>query len=203
MSIFYGEVPIQWHYIIDVVLLFIFYNFTGLNFLRFLPFPLTWKIDHSVCLSQIGQWLQNGWSWNETDWNLAPLGTSDSLYKSSMFDPLVLKVILESFCALVSETPTQKRIVIEHKRSSFMTQRNTWFPVYAAPHTTIPLYSIPAYMVGVNQAYSRLSTTHGHITDCKLDSVVYGAVCVWVNVDLSCLGRTIYAQQFLGAKPPI
>ncbi len=31
---------------------------------------------------------------------------------------------------------------------------------------------------GVNQAYSRLSTTHGHITDCKLDSVVYAGV--WV-----------------------
>ncbi len=29
-----------------------------------------------------------------------------------------------------------------------------------------------------NQAYSRLSTTHGHITDCKLDSVVYAGVCV-------------------------
>ncbi len=25
----------------------------------------------------------------------------------------------------------------------------------------------------------------------------------WFNVDLSCLGRTIYARQFLGAKPPI
>ncbi len=33
----------------------------------------------------------------------------------------------------------------------------------------------------VNQAYSRLSTTHGHITDCKLDSVVYASVCVWVK----------------------
>ncbi len=31
---------------------------------------------------------------------------------------------------------------------------------------------------GVNQAYSRLSTTHGHITDCKLDAVVYAGVCV-------------------------
>ncbi len=31
---------------------------------------------------------------------------------------------------------------------------------------------------GGNQAYSRLSTTHGHITDCKLDSVVYAGVCV-------------------------
>ncbi len=29
----------------------------------------------------------------------------------------------------------------------------------------------------VNQAYSRLSTTHGHITDWKLDSVVYAGVC--------------------------
>ncbi len=57
--------------------------------------------------------------------------------------------------------------------------------------------------VGFFQAYSLLSTTHGHITDCKLYSVVYGGVCVWVNVDLSCLARTIYAQQFLGAKPLI
>ncbi len=32
--------------------------------------------------------------------------------------------------------------------------------------------------VGWNQAYSRLSTTHGHITDCKLYSVVYAGVCV-------------------------
>ncbi len=31
---------------------------------------------------------------------------------------------------------------------------------------------------GGYQAYSRLSTTHGHITDCKLDSVVYVGVCV-------------------------
>ncbi len=31
---------------------------------------------------------------------------------------------------------------------------------------------------GVNQAYSRLSTTHGHITDCKLDLVVHAGVCV-------------------------
>ncbi len=30
----------------------------------------------------------------------------------------------------------------------------------------------------VNKAYSRLSTTNGHITDCKLDSVVYAGVCV-------------------------
>ncbi len=29
----------------------------------------------------------------------------------------------------------------------------------------------------VNQAYSQLSATHGHITDCKLDSVVYAGVC--------------------------
>ena len=31
---------------------------------------------------------------------------------------------------------------------------------------------------GVNQAYSRLSTTHGYITDCKLDLVAYVGVCV-------------------------
>ncbi len=31
---------------------------------------------------------------------------------------------------------------------------------------------------GVNQAYSRQSTTYGHITDCKFDSVVYAGVCV-------------------------
>ncbi len=28
----------------------------------------------------------------------------------------------------------------------------------------------------MNQAYSRLSTTHGNITDCKLDLVVYAGV---------------------------
>ncbi len=31
--------------------------------------------------------------------------------------------------------------------------------------------------MGENQPYSRLSTTHGHITDCKLDSVVCVGVC--------------------------
>ena len=33
-------------------------------------------------------------------------------------------------------------------------------------------------LMGVDQAYSRLSTTHGYITDCKLDLVVYAGVCV-------------------------
>ncbi len=56
----------------------------------------------------------------------------------------------------------------------------------------------------VNQAYSRFSTTHGHITDSNLESVVYAGVCVVsFNVDLSCLRWTIYARQLLGAKPPI
>ena len=32
--------------------------------------------------------------------------------------------------------------------------------------------------VGGGQAYSRLTTTHGHITDCKLESVGYTSVCV-------------------------
>ena len=36
----------------------------------------------------------------------------------------------------------------------------------------------------MNQAYSRLSTTHGHITDCKLDSVVYVGVCVVILHDV-------------------
>ncbi len=59
-------------------------------------------------------------------------------------------------------------------------------------------------VVVVHQAYIRLSTTHGHITDCKLESGVYAGVYGWwFNVDPSCLGRTIYARQFLGAKPPI
>ncbi len=31
---------------------------------------------------------------------------------------------------------------------------------------------------GEESGYSGLSTTHGHITDCKLDSVVYADVCV-------------------------
>ncbi len=49
---------------------------------------------------------------------------------------------------------------------------------------------------GGNQAYSRLSTTHGHMTD-WLDSVVYAGVCVVIfNVDLSRLGRTIYTRHF-------
>ncbi len=52
----------------------------------------------------------------------------------------------------------------------------------------------------MNQAYSRLSTTHGHITDCKLDLVVYAGVCMAITVDLSCLGRTIYARQIFGCQ---
>ncbi len=31
---------------------------------------------------------------------------------------------------------------------------------------------------GGGQAYSLLPTTHGHMTDCKLDSVVYAGVSV-------------------------
>ena len=54
----------------------------------------------------------------------------------------------------------------------------------------------------VNQAYGRLSTTHGHFTDSKLDSVVYAGLCV-VILMWTCLVRAIYARQFLGAKPPI
>ncbi len=32
---------------------------------------------------------------------------------------------------------------------------------------------------GGNQAYSLLSATRGHITDCKLDSVVYACGLMW------------------------
>ncbi len=47
----------------------------------------------------------------------------------------------------------------------------------------------------MNQAYSRLSITHGHVTDCKLDSVVYAGVCVLVipksqmGCDASAMGK--------------
>ncbi len=41
------------------------------------------------------------------------------------------------------------------------------------------------------------------MTYCKLDSVVYGGVCVWVNVDLSCLGMKDLRPTVLGTKPPI
>ncbi len=35
-----------------------------------------------------------------------------------------------------------------------------------------------AIKLELDQAYSRLSTTHCHITDCKLDSVVHAGVCM-------------------------
>ncbi len=59
----------------------------------------------------------------------------------------------------------------------------------------------------VNQAYSRLSTTHGHITNCKLDSVVYADVCMvilcgpvlfWLND----LHLTILGCQATDSIPP-
>ncbi len=46
-------------------------------------------------------------------------------------------------------------------------------------HTRARLLLVVVVVVcGGYQAYSRLSTTHGHITDCKLDSVVYAGVCM-------------------------
>ncbi len=58
---------------------------------------------------------------------------------------------------------------------------------------------------GGNQAYSRLSTLHGHITDCKLDSVVYAGVGVVIEY-----GPVLFRPNdlrptisFFGAKPPI
>ncbi len=63
------------------------------------------------------------------------------------------------------------------------------------------------WVVRVNQTYSRLSTTHGHITDCKLDSVVYAGVCVWAHVDLSYFGPndlrpTVFRCQATDSFPP-
>ncbi len=57
---------------------------------------------------------------------------------------------------------------------------------------------------GGNQAYSRLSTTHGHITDCKLEPVVYAGVCV-VILMWTCLvwAERATPDSFFGAKPPI
>ncbi len=61
--------------------------------------------------------------------------------------------------------------------------------------------------MGVNQAYSRLSTTHGHITDCKLDSVVYVGVYA-CEIMWTCLVRAerstpdIFACQATDSIPP-
>ncbi len=38
----------------------------------------------------------------------------------------------------------------------------------------------------VNQVYGQLSTTHGHIPDCKLDSVVYAQWCMCMCVSYPC-----------------
>ncbi len=46
----------------------------------------------------------------------------------------------------------------------------------ANTYNIIAQLSKPAGGRGGNQAYSPLSTTRGHITNCKLDSVVYVAV---------------------------
>ncbi len=45
-------------------------------------------------------------------------------------------------------------------------------------YTVLCVWGVPCSVGGRNQACSQVSTTHGHITDCKLDSVVYAGVCV-------------------------
>ncbi len=45
-------------------------------------------------------------------------------------------------------------------------------------HQNVFVVALMRWGEGVNQAYSRLSTTHAHITDCNLDLVVYAGVCV-------------------------
>ncbi len=47
-----------------------------------------------------------------------------------------------------------------------------------ARNTITKIFKVSVCVGGGGKAYSRLSTTHGHITDCKLDSVVYAGVCV-------------------------
>ncbi len=51
-----------------------------------------------------------------------------------------------------------------------------------------------------DEAYSRLSTTHGHITDCKLDSVVYAGVCVVIFM-WTCLVWTERSGAIRGSNP--
>ncbi len=56
---------------------------------------------------------------------------------------------------------------------------HVYTPVYCTVLSQFTKVAILESVGGwVNQAYSRFSTTHGHITDCKLDSVVYAGVCV-------------------------
>ncbi len=49
---------------------------------------------------------------------------------------------------------------------------------------------------GVNQTYSWLSTTHGHITECKLDTVVYAGVCMVIQCGPVLFGPNDLARQF-------
>ncbi len=58
---------------------------------------------------------------------------------------------------------------------------NLWQPYWQILYNLCWCVMVVTTMgVCVNQAYSRLSTIHSHITDCQLDSVVYAGVCVWV-----------------------
>ncbi len=56
-----------------------------------------------------------------------------------------------------------------------------WINVYWVWH----VLGAPLFGRAGNQAYSRLSTTHGHITDCKLDLVVYAG-------SMACIGHGMY-----------
>ncbi len=53
---------------------------------------------------------------------------------------------------------------------------------------------------GVNQAYSRLSTTHGHIIDCKLDSVVYVGVFVVIKCGPILFGPNDLRPKMFGCQ---
>ena len=64
--------------------------------------------------------------------------------------------------------------------SFLRTCRNPWIMIMMVQQSALITYLKNKYEIympafqggGGNQAYSRLSTTHGHITNCKLDSVV-------------------------------
>ena len=49
----------------------------------------------------------------------------------------------------------------------------------------------------VNRAYSRLSTTQGHITDCKLDSVVYAGVETQLEHNMYDILTSIHVHSIL------
>ncbi len=82
----------------------------------------------------------------------------------------------------IQDEPFVRRLLQPPVQFSLARFSNVSFSEIPQPQSVLPGPG-EVRLGGLNQAYSRLSTTHGHITDCKLDSVVYAVVCVWFNVD--------------------